>query len=187
MNINREEIVQLTHEHGGEWGINHVRRVLELIEIIGAGMDYDRELIWLATHLHDWGAYAHWAQEGVDHAARSAQVAEEFLTARGYSQEVIARVVECIGSHHNCAKSNSIEAQLLFDADALDFFGPVGVMRIFAKCNKQMAAALKKSKMKRESLPPQLLFEKTREIAAPRLAEMDALFASFERDTFGYF
>ena len=187
MKIDREEIVRTTEEYGGAWGINHVRRVMELIEMVGEGTDYDKDVIWVATHLHDWGAYGHWAQTGVDHAERSAQVAEEFLTARDYPKDFRARVIECIACHHKCDQSKSIESQLLFDADALDFFGPVGVLRIFAKCNKQMADALAKSKMKRETLPPQLLLEKTRQLAASRLAEMDALFASFERDTFGHF
>ena len=187
MQIDREEIVQMTEEHGGDWGINHVRRVLELIEMVGEEIEYDKDVIWVATHLHDWGAYKHWAQEGVDHAERSAQVAAAFLTARDYPEDFKARVLECIACHHQCDAGNSIEAQLLFDADALDFFGPVGVLRIFSKSFKNLAAALKKSKMKRETLPPQLLLEKTRELAAPRLAEMDALFASFERDTFGHF
>ena len=187
MEINKQEITALTVEYGGDWGINHVRRVMTLIEMVADGIEYDKELIWVATHLHDWGGYKHWAREGVDHAERSTQVAEQFLTDREYPEDFKAHVLECIACHHNCDRSNSIEAQLLFDADALDFFGPVGVLRIFSKSFKNLAAALKKSKMKRETLPPQLLLEKTRELAAPRLAEMDALFASFERDTFGYF
>jgi uncharacterized protein len=187
MEINKEEIVAMTVEHGGDWGINHVRRVMTLIEMIGEGIEYDKDVIWVATHLHDWGAYKHWAQEGVDHAERSGQVTEQFLTEREYPEDFKTRVLECITCHHKCDVSNSIEAQLLFDADALDFFGPVGVLRIFSKSFKNLDSALKKSKMKRETLPPQLLLEKTRELAAPRLAEMDALLASFERDTFGHF
>jgi hypothetical protein len=27
--INREEIIRLTEEYGGQWGINHTRRLLE--------------------------------------------------------------------------------------------------------------------------------------------------------------
>ena len=59
MVIDRNEIARLTEEYGGEWGMNHTRRLLELISIIGEGMDYNNEAIWLAAHLHDWGATHH--------------------------------------------------------------------------------------------------------------------------------
>ena len=36
MNINRDELARLTEEYGGAWGINHTRRLLSLIDIIGA-------------------------------------------------------------------------------------------------------------------------------------------------------
>jgi HD superfamily phosphodiesterase len=66
----RDEIVRLTEEYGGQWGINHTRRLLQLIAIIGEGLQYDQDVVWLAAHLHDWGAYGPWVQAGVDHAVR---------------------------------------------------------------------------------------------------------------------
>ena len=35
MDIDREELVRLTEEYCGPWGIHHTRRLLQLIEIIG--------------------------------------------------------------------------------------------------------------------------------------------------------
>ncbi|HTX70012.1 MAG TPA: hypothetical protein VMH50_12845 [Thermoleophilia bacterium] len=32
MPIDRDEIVRLTEQYGGEWGINHTRRLLALVE-----------------------------------------------------------------------------------------------------------------------------------------------------------
>ncbi len=81
--IDKEEIVRLTEEYGGPWGINHTRRLLHLISIIGEGQEYNAEVVWVAAHLHDWGGYPKWAQTGVDHALRSRQVAEEFLAEKG--------------------------------------------------------------------------------------------------------
>ena len=56
--------------------------LLQLVAIIGQGLDYDSETVWLAAHLHDWGAYAPFALKGVDHVLRSRQVAELFLADR---------------------------------------------------------------------------------------------------------
>ena len=53
MDIDRNEIARLTEEYGGQWGINHTRRLLELISIIGEGMEYNGEAVWMAAHLHD--------------------------------------------------------------------------------------------------------------------------------------
>ena len=55
--IDKEEIVRLTEEYGGPWGINHTRRLLQLISIIGKGQPYDAVGVWVAAHLHDWGGY----------------------------------------------------------------------------------------------------------------------------------
>ena len=60
--IDRDEITRLTEEYGGQWGINHTRRLLLLISIIGEGLEYNADAIWLAAHLHDWGGYSPWAQ-----------------------------------------------------------------------------------------------------------------------------
>jgi len=34
MNIDRDEIVRLTEEYGGQWGINHTRRLMQIVSII---------------------------------------------------------------------------------------------------------------------------------------------------------
>ena len=104
----RAEIVRLTEEYGGQWGINHTRRLLQLIEIIGQSLQYD-------------------------HALRSKQVAESFLREQDFPPELIEAVLECIEQHHPGGANRRIESILLSDADALDFLGAVGVLRDFSK------------------------------------------------------
>jgi pyrroloquinoline quinone (PQQ) biosynthesis protein C len=41
----RAEIERLTEEYGGQWGINHTRRLLQLIAIIGKDLQYDDETL----------------------------------------------------------------------------------------------------------------------------------------------
>ena len=192
MNIDHEEIIRLTEEYGGRWGINHTRRLLELVSIIGEGTDYDSEAVWLAAHLHDWGAYTPWAQKDVDHALRSVQVADGFLTKRNCPEELKALVLECIELHHSgeeqySGKRRSIESILLKDADILDFLGPVGVLRDFSKNVRDLRKAYTITKQRRENLPGLLSLEKAQELAKQRLIEMDHLLARFESDSFGYF
>jgi uncharacterized protein len=183
----REEIVRLTTEHGGQWAINHTRRLLELIAIIGEGLEYDDDAIWLAAHLHDWGGYAPWAKPGVDHALRSTEVAGPFLAERGYPADLIERILQCIEHHHSGDPCHSIEAILLADADALDFLGVVGVLRDISKKPRDLRAGYETTTKRRARLPAMLCLEKSRELAAERIQEMDELLRAFERDSFGFF
>ncbi len=187
MNIDRKEIEQLTEEYGGAWGINHTRRLLELVTRIGEGLKYDAEAVWIAAHLHDWGAYAPWAEKGVDHALRSRQVAEDFLTERGCPAKRKALVLECIELHHAGGTQRSLESILLRDADVLDFLGSVGVLRDFSKNARDLRQACSISKGRREKLPGLLSLEKSKELAAQRIKEMDELFSWFEAETFGHY
>ena len=182
-----DEIVRLTEEYGGQWGINHTRRLLQLIAIISENLEYDHEVVWLAAHLHDWGGYSPWAQAGVDHAVRSRQVAETFLHEKGYPPELIETVLECIEQHHQGGANRRIELILLSDADALDFLGVVGVLRDFAKKPKDLRDGYKTVRARMEKLPKVICLPKTKEIAGQRLPEMESLLSTFEAETFGWF
>jgi uncharacterized protein len=185
--IDREEIIRLTEEYGGGWGINHTRRLLHLISIIGQDQVYNADAVWLAAHLHDWGGYSPWAQKGVDHALRSKQVAETFLAERGTADDLTVLVLECIEYHHGDGAQRSIESVLLRDADALDFLGVVGVLRDFSKNPRELRRGYEATKRRRETLPSTLCLKRSQEIAAKRIQQMDELLDTFEADTFGCF
>ena len=187
MSVDKDEIARLTEEYGGRWGISHVRRLLQLITIIGEGRQYDAGALWIAAHLHDWGAYPQWAEKGVDHAVRSEQVAEEFLAERDCPQQLKDLILECIRYHHLCGPNRSIESVIFSDADILDFLGVVGVLRDFSKNPKDMRKAYETVKGRRAKLPDMLCLEKSKALAAVRIQQMDELLERFEQDSWGYF
>jgi uncharacterized protein len=187
MSVSISKIEDLTEEYGGQWGIDHTKRLLKIISIIDEGLTYDREAVTLAAYLHDWGAYPKWIEPGVDHAIRSRQVGEEFLIENGCEKDLMGLVLECIEYHHSATLNNSIEAILLSDADALDFLGAVGTLRDFSKNPKDLRKANETVKDRRNKLQKRLLLEKTREIASNRINFMDQLLRVFEEETFGYF
>lgn len=43
--MDRDEIIRLTQEYGGDWGVNHTKRLLRFIDMIGAGMEYDEDIV----------------------------------------------------------------------------------------------------------------------------------------------
>ena len=185
--IDKDNIVRLTQEYGGEWGINHTRRLLRLVESIGEGLYYDAEVVWLAAHLHDWGAYKPWVQPGVDHVERSLEVVEPFLIEQGYVEETRSQVLECIGGHHSDRSDMSTEAILLRDADVLDFLGVVGILRDISKNPKDLRKGYETIKKRRERLPKTLFLESSKEMAEMRIRQMDKFLAIFEVDSFGCF
>ena len=183
----RDEIVRLTKEYGGEWGVSHTLRLLRLIEIIGKDQEYNADVVWTAAYLHDWGGYSPWVQPGVDHALRSTQVAQTFLQERSFSPAFIEHTLECIALHHTGGLNRSIESILLSDADALDFLGVVGVLRDVSKKPKDLKAAYETIQKRRAKLPGSLCLDKSKVIAAERVRQMDELLARFEQDSWGYF
>jgi uncharacterized protein len=183
--IDKDEIAHLTEQYGGEWGINHTRRLLQLVSLIGEGLEYDKEAVWIATHLHDWGAYAPWAQKDVDHVLRSRQVAESFLSERNCPEELKALILECIELHHSGGSERSIESILMRDADVLDFLGIVGILRDFSKNPRNLRKARQEVQRRRDKLPALLCLQKAQAIAAQRIEEMDMILSQFEAESFG--
>jgi uncharacterized protein len=183
--IDNEEIARLTEQYGGEWGINHTRRLLNLVSIIGEGLEYNQEAVWLATHLHDWGAYAPWAQKDIDHVLRSVQVVESFLSERNCPEKLKSLILECIELHHSGGSERSLESILLRDADVLDFLGVVGIMRDVSKNSRNLRKARQEIQKRRDKLPALLFLEKAKQIAAERVREMDLLLSQFEVESFG--
>jgi uncharacterized protein len=187
MDIDRDEIIRLSEDYGAAWGIHHTRRLLKLMSLIGAGQEYDQDAIWVAAYLHDWGGYAPWKQDGVHHAVRSRQVAEQFLRDRRYPDDFVAPVLEAIEFHHDPDPARGIAAILLCDADALDFLGTVGVLRNFSRFFQDMRRAYDDIQRRMATLPAALILETSRALAAERLPRMEQLLAAFEAETFGCF
>ena len=191
-------MIRLTRQDGGEWALSHVCRVLKLISLIGEGLDYDRDLVWTAAHLHDWGTFSKWAKPGVNHSLRGKQVAREYLKKSGRPRPWVDKLIECIEFHHGGGQDLCLEAVLLRDADALDGLGLMGLLTEFAQIPCDMAGdyscpvgmamrgAYERARIRRVNNPAMLRLEKSKEIARERCAEMDRLFARLEQESFGY-
>jgi uncharacterized protein len=187
MSIDKAELELLTREYGGEWGINHTKRLLHLINIIGEDFAFNSDALWIAAHLHDWGAYPAWVQKDVDHGLRSRQVADHYLMERNYPEELKSLVLDCILHHHSPSSDFPMEVILLRDADALDFLGVVGVMRNFSLAPRDMRKAFEETKRRRDRSMSILFLEKAKALASERVAKLDELLIKFEEESAGLF
>jgi uncharacterized protein len=111
--------------------LDHVLRVLALAERIGRAEGADMEIVRAAALLHDVGR-AQADAEGLDHADVGAERAHEILT--GQPPAKVEAVARAIAAHRyrTAPEPETLEAQVLFDADKLDAIGAVGIARAFA-------------------------------------------------------
>ena len=113
-------------------GLNHVLRVLALVERIGKELAADLEVLRAAALLHDAsGAHPGEGADRQSHEQMSALFAGEVLEKEGWDQTRIDAVQHCIRAHRFRGNEPpvTLEAKILFDADKLDVMGAFGAAR----------------------------------------------------------
>ncbi|MGD2058165.1 MAG: HD domain-containing protein [Anaerolineales bacterium] len=119
-------------DHDPVHGFDHVVRVLKMAEQIGAALGADLEILRAAALLHD-ASGAHPGEGGnrAEHENESAEFAGQVLAEEGWDDERIEAVQHCIRAHRfrGAEAPQSLEAEILFDADKLDVIGAFGTAR----------------------------------------------------------
>ncbi len=113
-------------------GFDHIERVYGLCRQIGEKEGAEMEILLTAALLHDSMGSNPQKGERNNHHIRSAEFAQEVLSAEGWAEDRIQAVQHCIRAHRFRSgeeKPESIEAKVLFDSDKLDVIGAVGVVR----------------------------------------------------------
>jgi uncharacterized protein len=121
-------------------GFEHVLRVYRMAKRLALAEGADLEVVCAAVLLHDaqdsrLGRDEQEAEKRGNHHLRSAEFAAKVLGAEGWPAERIAAVQHCIQAHrfrHDSTVPQTLEAQVLFDADKLDAIGAIGVVRAVA-------------------------------------------------------
>lgn len=187
MKINRKDILRLTAQYGGQWGLSHAQRLLRLIAIIADDQDYNEDVVWVAAHLHDWGGFAPFSEDDVQDTVKSVELAQDYLISSGYPEDFIEHVLECITFHRYVDGAESFEAVLIHDANLLDMLGVVGAVRMFVKTDQDLRYGYQLVRLRRDTIPSKLSLHTSRILAKERVKEMDSFLHSFETDTFGVF
>ncbi|TYL39808.1 phosphohydrolase [Natronococcus pandeyae] len=115
---------------------HHVQRVTALAETLVAehSEPVDERVVQLAVALHDVGREREDRGEIDDHATWGAREAGQILEDLSAGEQTIERVQHCIRSHRysNDVDPETLEAEIVSDADNLDALGAVGIARVFA-------------------------------------------------------
>ena len=126
-------------------GYDHIVRVYRIAERLAAAEGADIEIVRAAALLHDIQGTGEQpdilSTEAIEPALRSdhhrsaAIFTRQVLESEGWSEERIAAVQHCIRAHRfrdDTEHPETLEAQVLFDADKLDAIGAIGVARAIA-------------------------------------------------------
>ena len=183
-----DDIIQMTLEVGEEWAVTHAKRLLALIEQIGADLSYDWKVIELAVYLHDWGAFPAYIRKDVEHAIRSRQVVEaDILPHLDLTLGQKAVLLEAIELHdyRDVRPPASSEALLLREADMLEFLGLIGMAREFARGPKNLEACHKRILSRRYGIQGRFTLPHAQEIARVRLERMETSLQWLLEESFG--
>lgn len=110
----------------------HIYRVLSTaLEIAGFESSVNYDVLIAACLLHDIGRELQFKNPEIDHAEIGAEMAYDFLSWMGWSEEEAMHVSACVLTHRyrKSRPPESIEARILFDADKLDVSGAMGIAR----------------------------------------------------------
>ena len=176
-----------THFLHPSWGVRHSERnyVLGMALAQSAGLAVDPDVLFAAAFLHDWGGIEPFNLAGVDHAVRSVELAEPFLTEAGFPMEKFPAVRAAILGHMYDKEPEGPEAVVLHDADALDFLGALGAARMLAATGEahDYDLALRRIERFATDIPPRLKTSAAREMAVQRVAVMTDFLAEVRRET----
>jgi uncharacterized protein len=118
-------------------GFDHIERVYRMAERLALLEGADLEIVRAAALLHDAeGSKTSGGEAGrTSHQHESARLARLVLLEEGWEEARIQQVEHCIRAHRFRDQSEApqtLEAQILFDADKLDVIGAFGIARTIA-------------------------------------------------------
>jgi len=111
----------------------HVRRVENLAEKLAEKENADKKVVKASVLLHDIGREKEDDGKIDDHSEWGAEKAGEILGGLEHNQEFVEKVKHCIRSHSYSKnpEPDTLEAEVLSDADNLDALGATGIARTF--------------------------------------------------------
>lgn len=139
------EFVKSTLESApGCHDFDHTLRVLRNAEkLVTEIPQADLQIIRLAALLHDIARPEEMSAKGkICHARKGAELCAFELKKYDFPQAMIEKICACIQSHRfrgNGPSPQSLEAEIIYDADKLDSIGAIGIARAFHFAGRENA------------------------------------------------
>jgi uncharacterized protein len=132
--VEREAKRYMEEHHFSGHDFAHVLRVKRLCEAIGEKENADMLVLLASALLHDLGRDHERKDAAIDHAEKSAEIAEQILRKVSFPSEKIPAAIYAIKVHRFSKEvtPTTLEAKILQDADRIDISGAVGIAATFA-------------------------------------------------------
>ncbi|MBN1166759.1 MAG: HD domain-containing protein [Methanospirillaceae archaeon] len=129
--------VETFFRRSGSHGLDHTLRVTRLCIEIGKAEGADLQILIPAALFHDVARPLE-KETGIPHEQEGARIAEEYLRSDGCNEDRIQAIVHAIRSHRYSTgtRPETLEAEILSDADKLDAMGAVGIARTFMQAGE---------------------------------------------------
>jgi uncharacterized protein len=121
----------------GSHELDHLLRVAYLCEVIGKEENADMQVLVPAALFHDIARPLE-GEKGIPHEEAGARLAEHYLRSIRFDDECVPRIAHAIRTHRyrSAVKPETLEAQILSDAEKLDAMGAVGIARTFNRAGE---------------------------------------------------
>ncbi len=180
-----------SHLQHTAWGVAHGQRDYEMTLALARaeGLAVDDDALYAAAYLHDMGGLPPYAQPGVDHGDRSAQLVDSVLRGTGFPMEKVPLVQEIVSHHQYYRPADTLRVAVLFrDADILDFMGAIDVARIISLTKREqfvpdLPKAIQVIQQQLVQMPKLLQSEAAKREGERRAAEMKAFLDALSAET----
>lgn len=187
----KQELLQYLEDEvlrfGGEYGLNHSRRLIKLIDTLAGQKEYNKAVLTFCAYVHDFGAYSEFLIKGVDHEIRSDEIVDRFMGRFDFTEDEVTMIHTIILAHHKPGDLPLYEAVLFRDADAIDFTGYIGIARDFARAGRDLRKAVRSIEEHQQLLAQSVTLERTKEIISGRTEEMKQFLEAFYQESFNLY
>jgi len=126
-----KKIEDFAKENNTEREWIHVRQIRPIAQELAEKEGADKEVVDVAVLFHDVGKTV----KGKGHHIRSEKTAREFLEKEGLDKDFVEKVCDAIRRHSapwgGDKKPETIEDEVVFDADMIQQLGPFGIAKHF--------------------------------------------------------
>jgi len=168
-NFVKSECRKPNSKYGYEPFEYHFTPAVKYAEELADKLDVDKEVVILATWLHDIGSIIEGRK---DHHISGAKIAEKKLKELDYPSDKIKIIKRCILNHRGSQENNrnSIEEKIVSEADTMSNFNNIsGIFKAaFIYEGKTQGEARKSVREKLERKWKQLHFKKSKKIIKPK-------------------
>jgi len=174
-----DECKKPTNAYGFEPFENHFKPMVECARRLADELGGDREVILIASWLHDIGSIIDGRE---NHHLSGAEIARKKLIELDYPEDKIELVEKCILNHRGSQnrKRESLEEQIVAEADVIsNFENIVGIIKTaLVHENKTEKEAKREVLEKLERKWQQLYFKESKKLIKPKRKAVRLLFES---------